>query len=390
MDSNNNLISNNAQNNGNVNVAPSAVNLPVNTPNPPVVKPVSSPIPPPIQPPIQPPIKSPKNNKIILASLLFVLLIGLTFGVYKLSESQIGKRIGEVFVETQYPSPSPSSNPPPSASPSAPGCTTIQCDWCTNRPYCQERGWVFEDSCGYCSVGGDGCCWPPNHKPGILTCSADGNGTSVTNNSTNTIHVTGNHYGHNCAKNEGCGCGGTPANIDIDLGPGQTQSYGLDNSHDPCEWSWQTDIKITSPESCEAVDHGCELGTCTSASPSPRLSPSPSPRLSPNPSPSLSPAPNLVCRQLSSNVLNLDNVKVGDNVTFTCLGSATNIAVNHYDYRLSSNNGSSYTALSHGNPIGSVSYAVQSAGNYIVQCRACSSVDTNNCTDWGLASGWKP
>lgn len=412
MDSNNNLMGNNAQNNGNVNVVSSAVNPPLNTPtpplnapdplinpitapvnnsnppvnnpqpplnapNPPVVKPTN----PPFQPPIKSPVKSPKNNKIILASLLFVLLIGLTFGVYKLSGSQFIKRIGEVFVTTQYPSPSPlppPSNPPPPASPSAPGCTTIKCDWCTNKPYCQERGWVFEDSCGYCSVGGDGCCWPPTHQPGVLTCSADGNGASVTNNSTKTIHVTGNYYAHNCAKNEGCGCGGTPTNIDINLAPGQTQSYGFDNKHDPCAWSWQTDIEITSPESCKDADHGCEVGTCGSASPSPRVSPS------------LSPTPNLVCKQLSSNVSNLDNVKVGDNVIFTCLGTTTNIAVSHYDYRLSSNNGSSYTTLPHSNPVGPASYAVQSAGNYIVQCRACSSIDTSHCTDWGLASGWKP
>jgi len=126
-----------------------------------------------------------------------------------------------------------------------------------------------------------------------------------------------------------------------------------------------------------------------SSKPSPSSNPSPS--LNPTPSPSLPPSPNqnLVCSSLTRNPTTTLNI--GDPVTFICAGTPINITINHYEFQISSNGGITYTSISNsdGNSI-SDTYTIPTAGSYIVQCRACSSINSNHCTTWGEAGGWTP
>jgi hypothetical protein len=124
-----------------------------------------------------------------------------------------------------------------------------------------------------------------------------------------------------------------------------------------------------------------------SSSPSPSRSPSPSPSRSPSPSPS--PALNLVCVDLTRTPT--DTLNIGNTVRFTCVGSASNVTVNHCNFRMSINGGAySSTGLqdSNGDCITDTAYTIATAGEYRVQCQVCSSSDASHCTTWGLAGGW--
>lgn len=97
---------------------------------------------------------------------------------------------------------------------------------------------------------------------------------------------------------------------------------------------------------------------------------------------------NLVCNSLTRTPTR--NLNIGDLVLFGCTGTSTNITINHYEFQISSDNGSNYTILDRNNLTGSIGYNIPSAGNYVAQCRVCTSADSAKCTTWGQAGGWTP
>ncbi len=98
--------------------------------------------------------------------------------------------------------------------------------------------------------------------------------------------------------------------------------------------------------------------------------------------------PTLVCNNISRSPTG--NLNVGDQISFACEGTSTNITINHYEFRLSSDGGTTYAALDSNNTTGSINYTVTAPGNYLTQCRVCSSTDSSQCTTWGQAGGWTP
>lgn len=114
--------------------------------------------------------------------------------------------------------------------------------------------------------------------------------------------------------------------------------------------------------------------------------PTPTPSPSPSPSPSQQgQVPTLACTSLTKNKAD-SAIEVGTNVTFTCAGSvspagATNLT---YAFRISKDSGAWQTLPGTG---ATASYAVASAGNYRVQCKACGTINNASVCDptWGAA-----
>lgn len=106
----------------------------------------------------------------------------------------------------------------------------------------------------------------------------------------------------------------------------------------------------------------------------------------PSPSPSLPPDQSLVCSSLSRNPAT--DLTIGDSVTFTCVGTASLVTINHYEFRLSSDGGATYSVISNNSTTGTTNYTIAGSGDYVVQCRVCSSVNSANCTTWGQTGGW--
>ena len=137
----------------------------------------------------------------------------------------------------------------------------------------------------------------------------------------------------------------------------------------------------------------CELSFIVDVSPSPLPLPSPSPSflpspsLAPLPSPSFSPQLSLVCSDL---IRDPDaSLDIGDSVVFTCSHQLENVVFDHYDYRFKIDSGQWQNPSGWQGLIGDTpSYTINQEGTYTVQCRVCSSADSNNCTTWGYAGGW--
>jgi hypothetical protein len=138
------------------------------------------------------------------------------------------------------------------------------------------------------------------------------------------------------------------------------------------------------PSGCQEVQSGetCTVRCSNCTNEQKCYCPPPSyPPESPSPPPS-SPPQNLVCSSLTRTPTTAPHV--GSNLIFTCIGQPTNVTINHYEYRLSNNGGSTFTQLPNN------TYTVPGPGNYVIQCRVCSSAGSTQCTTWGQAGGWTP
>jgi hypothetical protein len=119
------------------------------------------------------------------------------------------------------------------------------------------------------------------------------------------------------------------------------------------------------------------------------------PQASPSPSPSPSPTPVLsfVCEDLTRQPNT--QLEIGDEVYFTCSHTPQNTQLDHYEFRWSADEGTTYTNLELNNTSGtSGPHRIEQAGDYIVQCRACATEghnqDGSTCTNWGQDGGWEP
>jgi len=117
------------------------------------------------------------------------------------------------------------------------------------------------------------------------------------------------------------------------------------------------------------------------------FSPTASPSPSPSPSPSSSPPAWLICKDLTKSKSNL---KIGDIITFTCIGESQGVDINHYEFRLSKDGGKSFGTLSNDDKDGILEYQIESSGEYLVECRVCSTTGGNHCTVWGEVNDWTP
>jgi len=132
----------------------------------------------------------------------------------------------------------------------------------------------------------------------------------------------------------------------------------------------------------ESRDGGACYSDCTICDNDTYCNPPPPPSDSP-PSDS-PPEKSLVCTDLARSPGG--DVKVGDSINFTCTGAAENVNINHYEFRASTNGGSSYTDIT--NP-----FTITSPKEHTIQCRVCSSergAPEEHCTTWGAAGGWTP
>lgn len=82
--------------------------------------------------------------------------------------------------------------------------------------------------------------------------------------------------------------------------------------------------------------------------------------------------------------LNKDNTapKIGQTVTFTCTGSASNTTINHYEFQYYVDNTGPVTLPANG---ATTTLKIAKKGAYKVQCRVCESADASKCTAWGVA-----
>jgi len=83
-----------------------------------------------------------------------------------------------------------------------------------------------------------------------------------------------------------------------------------------------------------------------------------------------------------------------EEVTLTCIGSSDpNEAIDHFDFRVSIDGGTPVelgatpATGTDGEYQAQKSYAIPDYGCYKVECRACTSSDSSECTEWGQANG---
>jgi len=100
--------------------------------------------------------------------------------------------------------------------------------------------------------------------------------------------------------------------------------------------------------------------------------------------------PPLLCLDLTATP-SVQTLKKGDDVEFACKGSSGAGSINHVEFRIQVNDGA-WQSLGTapvtqvgGEYQGVKSYKVPDAGDYRIECRACTSTDETACTNWGLA-----
>lgn len=350
------------------------------------------------------------KKRLLVISCLILIIIALELIIFKFSNLY---RISEMF-------------------PTGPYTCNTGGNYCAPGTKCDTS--TGECEAVDCRAGGAIHCAPGTH------CV---NGECVPTNCTNstecgpdTICVNGDCIPDTCQQGEGdhCAPGTVCVNSEcVPIGNCDTCSIGCHPTSDTCggggicvEWhvcglnnanqcvvlpgQWTCNAQC--PEGCEEVESGgncsvkcnpCTNGAnCLCPNPSPPPSEKPPPGESPSPSPSGSASPpgstppqlSLVCTSLSRQPTTALNIN--DTIRFTCIGTPTNIVINHYEFRLSTNGGTTYNTLDSNNTVGiyplpSVNpYVITGAGNYVVQCRVCSSSDNTHCTTWGQAGGWTP
>ncbi len=152
-------------------------------------------------------------------------------------------------------------------------------------------------------------------------------------------------------------------------------------------------IKVFQNGFVREISFAADQGGETKVAPPPPL-PSPTPPPPPASQPPASQPPasqppqlSLVCSDL---IRDPDaSLDIGDSVVFTCSHKLENVVFDHYDYRFKIDSGQWQNPSGWQGLIGDTpSYTINQEGTYTVQCRVCSSADSNNCTTWGYAGGW--
>jgi hypothetical protein len=76
-----------------------------------------------------------------------------------------------------------------------------------------------------------------------------------------------------------------------------------------------------------------------------------------------------------------NNPQPGQILTFTCTSGASNVTINHYNFRV--NNGTA-TKVTTSASTANFNFTVPAdGGSFTVQCQVCKSSDDSNCTQWG-------
>jgi len=122
------------------------------------------------------------------------------------------------------------------------------------------------------------------------------------------------------------------------------------------------------------------------------VTPTPTPTATPTPTSTPTPTPGpLTCISLGG-APDPTGLSPGDEVTLTCTGSSDpTIPVHHFEFRVSSDSGTPVeldpidATKTNGDYQGQRLYAIPDYGCYKVECRACTSSDSSECTEWGQA-----
>lgn len=133
----------------------------------------------------------------------------------------------------------------------------------------------------------------------------------------------------------------------------------------------------------------CELSFCI-----PTLTPTPTTTLTITPTPTISITPTpqpLICSTIRREPTGTIPKK-GDAITIICASQADQTApINHFEFRATINSGtptplSNSAATIVGNQYqGQINYLIPDYGCYLIECRACASVNSTQCTAWGQA-----
>ncbi len=109
-----------------------------------------------------------------------------------------------------------------------------------------------------------------------------------------------------------------------------------------------------------------------------------------SPSPSPSPSPTMACVDLTKGTT---TPKKGDKVTFTCEGSMSGVSPVAF-FRSSTDNGTTFgsavpaggVAVNASTKKASYDITIDTIGNWVVQCRVCTTAAAATCTAWGQAN----
>lgn len=126
----------------------------------------------------------------------------------------------------------------------------------------------------------------------------------------------------------------------------------------------------------------------------PTQTPTPSPTPTNTPTPSVTPTGTLTPTQtptatpttppqvLACIDLNYTpaNPQLGDEITLTCEGDGT--VIDHYNFEVSYNGGTSYQTLVDHHPSESFTTTITQTGSLVYRCQVCADAAQTNCTDW--------
>lgn len=163
-------------------------------------------------------------------------------------------------------------------------CTSGQCpagnggqsgETCSNQNKCDLAGGCNPACCASdndcsgqtCSIPNNYCRGGSSCAPtGGISCSADRNGVSVTNNSGSAKNLNIEWFAATCGGDSGF-CGGSPQTISKTLAAGENWNAGIYGQY--CG-SWQSDVDVSGDATCHADSSGKDNSDCsTPVSPTP-------------------------------------------------------------------------------------------------------------------------
>jgi len=113
------------------------------------------------------------------------------------------------------------------------------------------------------------------------------------------------------------------------------------------------------------------------------------PTVTPTPTPT--PPPGLLtCTKLEGKP-DPGSLSPGDEVTFACIAVSDPDPINHFEFRVSTGSGTPVAlptvpaTKTDGEYEGETTYEIPDYACYKVECRACTSSDSAECTQWGQA-----
>jgi len=121
------------------------------------------------------------------------------------------------------------------------------------------------------------------------------------------------------------------------------------------------------------------------------FTPTPTPTPTPTSTPTPTPTKVLVCVDLAGTP-NPSGLSKGDKITLSCTGTSTPDPINHFEFRVGIDGGTpaplpnASATKTDSEYEGKIDYTIPDYGCYKVECRACVSADSSNCTVWGQAS----